>query len=266
MTDIAVGETPSRADTRLCKVGGVCMLGAGAIYAVSAGLSLMIGPAPSGTELYLRSVAQHLLVSRLNFGLWIVSDILLLPAVFALYLLLRPVAKRAMLVGSGLLVLFCVFDAAVTELQSLRLVAYAQYYAAANDSGQQLAYVARAGHTLAVLPVATFISYAVSSLGLLIVSVVMLRAVFPKLAAYAGVIASVEGIVGGFYPLFPSLAVFLIPSLIAFALWALLSGRRLVSLPDSARRISAEPDGAANGSQPTRSETNSTSSVAGSRR
>ena len=90
-----------------------------------------------------------------------------------------------------------------------------------------------AGRALAILPAATFFSYAISSIGLLIVSVVMLRAVFTKITAYAGIVASVEGILGGFYPLFPPLAVLLVPSLIAFAVWALLAGRRLTSPPES---------------------------------
>src|SRR5947207_15139324 len=42
--------------------------------------------------------------------------------------------------------------------------------------------------------------------------------------------------------------------------------RSLFRLPARKRRVRAEPDGAANGSQPIRSETNRTSSAAGSRR
>jgi hypothetical protein len=228
MQSVAPGSSDT--DSRwsgLCRVAGVCLMAAGVIYGVSAVLSLIIGAAPSSAQLYLDSVARHVLASRVNFGLWIVADVLLLPAALALYLVLRSTAKYAMLVGSGLLALFAVWDLSVTELDSLTLVADAKRYAAAGSTAQRAAYVAAAKHTLAVLPVATFVSYAVSSVGLLIVSVVMLRAVFSRWTAYAGIVASAEGLVGGFYPVFAPLAVLLTPSLIAFAVWAVLAGVRL---------------------------------------
>ena len=70
----------------------------------------------------------------------------------------------------------------------------------------------------------------VSSIGLLIVSLVMLKGVFSKVTACAGIVASVEGIVGGFYMVVPALALLLVPCLIAFGIWSVLAGSTLYKL------------------------------------
>jgi len=206
------------------------MLLAGLVYIISAVLSIVIGPPPSGGEPYLQGLATHALVSQVNFGLWVLADLALLPAVMALYLALKQIAKNAMLIAAGLMLLFAVLDLAVTELNSLTLVTLTQQYAAAASDAQRSAYVAAADYALATLPIATFLSYMVSSVGLFIISLVMLKGVFSKPAAYAGLVASIAGIIGGFYFIVPALAALLVPSLIAFGLWSLLAGARLWTL------------------------------------
>jgi hypothetical protein len=109
----------------------------------------------------------------------------------------------------------------------------AQHYAESVGSVQQQTYVGAAAFALATLPLATFFSYVVSSIGLLIISVVMLRGVFSRITALAGIIASVGGIVGGFYVVLPVLALLLTPCLVAFGIWALLAGIRLLQLGNS---------------------------------
>jgi hypothetical protein len=212
------------------KVGGVCLLLAGlAIFAVAI-LSIVIGPPPGGAEEYLQALARHASAAALNFGLFALADVMLLLGVLAIYLALRHIAKNAMLIATALLVLFVVLDLAITELNSLTLVALTQHYAAATTETQRAAYVAAADYALATLPIGTFLSYFVSSVGLLIASIVMLRGVFSRPTALAGIVASVAGILGGFYLIFPPLALLLTPSLIAFGLWALLAGVRLYKL------------------------------------
>jgi uncharacterized membrane protein YozB (DUF420 family) len=212
------------------KVGGISLVIAGlAIFAVAL-LSIVIGPPPSSGDQYLQALATHAVVAQLNFGLFALADVLLLLGTLAIYLSLRQVARNAMLVGTALLALFVVLDLAVTELNSLTLVGLAQSYAATTGEALRSVYLAAAQYALATLPVATFLSYFLSSVGLLIVSIVMLRGVYPRLAAYAGIVGSVAGILGGFYPVIPPLALLLTPSLIAFGLWSLLSGARLYKL------------------------------------
>jgi uncharacterized membrane protein YozB (DUF420 family) len=212
------------------KVGSVCLLLAGLAIFVVAFLSIVIGPPPGGTEEYLQALARHAIAAALNFGLFAFADVMLLLGTLAIYLALRHIAKNAMLIATALLVLFVVLDLAITELNSLTLVALTQHYAAATTEAQRAAYIAAADYALATLPIGTFLSYFVSSVGLLIASIVMLRGVFSRPTALAGIVASVTGILGGFYLIFPPLALLLTPSLIAFGLWALLAGVRLYKL------------------------------------
>jgi hypothetical protein len=90
--------------------------------------------------------------------------------------------------------------------------------------------VAAASYALANLPLATFISFFVSSIGWLIASIVMLKGVFSKLSAWIGIILCVMGIASSFYGILPVLGIFLSQSLIAFGIWCLLVGFQLVQL------------------------------------
>jgi hypothetical protein len=185
------------------RIGGLSLIGAGVAFAASAVLSVVIGAAPSGDEAYLGSLADHLDASTANFGLWIVADILLIPATIALYLVLAPSAKWVAVLGCALLAAFAVWDIVVTEPVSLLLVGHARDYAAAADAPGRLIAVGEARDDLNVLPAATFVSYAVSSVGLLLVTVAMAKAAFARPAIMAGVVAGLTGVVGGFYPTSP---------------------------------------------------------------
>jgi Domain of unknown function (DUF4386) len=215
--------------TGVYRAGGLCLLLTGLIYLVGAASSILIGPPPSESEAYLKSLAGHASLSRLTFGLFALSDLLLVPGLMALYLALKHVAKNAMLVGVALMGLFVVLDLAITELNSLTLVTLTRHYAL-GDTAARSASVAAADYALATLPIGTFLSYLVSSVGLLIVSLTMLTGIFSRPTAYVGIVASVEGILGGFYVVVPALGVLLVPCLVAFGVWALLAGSRLHAL------------------------------------
>jgi hypothetical protein len=212
------------------RVGGICLILTGSIYLIGAVLSIILGPAPSGGEQYLKSVAGHTHLAQINFGLFALTDFLLMPAALAFYLALKQLARNAMLIAAGLMGLFIVLDLAVTEMDSLTLVTLTQHYAAATSETQRSAYVAAADYARATLPIATFYSYVVSSAGFLITSLVMLKGTFSKPTAFLGIAACLEGIVGGFYVILPALAALLIPSLITFGIWSLLAGSRLCKL------------------------------------
>jgi len=211
-------------------VSGMGMIVAGVIFLVDAVLSIVIGPAPSGGEAYLKALAEHERLALANFGLFTLTDFLLLPGVMALYLSLKHINKNSMLMAAGLMLLYIFLDLSATELDSLALVGLTRRYVTATNEAQRLAAVAAADYALAALPIATFCSYVVSSIGFLIPSIVMLKGVFSKPTAYAGIVACLAGIVGGFYVVLPALAVLLVPSLIAFGLFSGLAGLRLYAL------------------------------------
>jgi hypothetical protein len=212
------------------RAGGICLLINGVIYLLVAVLSVILGPAPSSGEPYLRTLAGHATLAQVNFGVFALSDVLLVPALLALYLALKHLAKNPMLIAAGLLALFAVLDLAITELNSLTLISLTQHYTAATSDAQRAAYVAAATYALATLPIATFFSYVVSSVGLLMTSLVMLKGVFNRPTVLSGIVASFAGLVGSLYVFLPAFAALLVPSLIAFGLWALLAGTRLYKL------------------------------------
>jgi hypothetical protein len=69
------------------------MLGVGVIYGVVVALSIALGPAPSGDAPYLNALASRPSLARADFIVFSVSDLLLVPAAFALYRVLRGSGK-----------------------------------------------------------------------------------------------------------------------------------------------------------------------------
>ena len=218
MPDIA----PEPGWNSLYRFGGICLFATGLFYFAAVVFAMLLGQPPADAEPYLRSLATHPGLAFANYAGFALVDLLLVPATLALYLALRHLARSAMLVGTGLIVFWLIVDLAVTEFNSLALVMLSRHPDAQS--------IAAARFALATMPVATFFSFVVSSIGTLIVAIVMLKGVFSKVTAWAGIVACVEGIAGGFYVIYPPLAALLVPCMIAFGLWGVLAGVRLFRL------------------------------------
>ncbi len=217
-----LNTTPDPRWNPLYRIGGICLFLTGLFYFAAVVLAQFLGPPPADTEPYLRSLAAHRGLAFVNYAGFAVADLLLVPATLALYLALRHLARSAMLIGTGFIVFWLIVDLAVTEFNSLTLVILSRHSDAQS--------VAAAHFPLATMPIATFFSFVVSSIGTLIVAIVMLKGVFGKVTAWAGIVACVEGIGGGFYVIYPALAVLLLPCMIAYGLWGVLAGARLFRL------------------------------------
>lgn len=218
-------------DRGFLRVGGVAMFLSGILVVMVAVTSLMMGPPPpEDSQLYFLSIAAHPALSGLNFGLYALADLLMLAVLPAFYLAFRRWDRAALMQGLSLVAVYLVLDLGVTELNSLTLVRLGRSMLAATTNAQQLAVESAASYALATLPLATFFSYVVSSVGLLIVAVVMLRSGFGRWVSVLGIVAFVEGILGGFYVVFPPLSLLLLPCLVTFGLWLLLAGAKLARL------------------------------------
>lgn len=145
----------------MATVGGAAWAAIGVLVLLVAALSIVVGATPSNEPAYLQSLAGHATAATLTFALFAAADVLLVPALVALYPALARAGKAATLVGTGLL----------------------------------------------------------------------------------AVIASIEGLVGGFYVIVPALSTLLLPSLVTFGLWALLAGTNLLrrTPPTRQRRATAAP-------------------------
>lgn len=217
-----LNTTPDSGWNTLYRIGGICLVITGLFYFAAVVLAALLGPPPADAEPYLRSLAAHSGLAFVNYAGFALADLLLVPATLALYVGLRQLARSAMLVGTGFIISWLIVDLAVTEFNSLTLVLLSRHSDAQS--------IAAARFPLATMPIATFFSFVVSSIGTLIVSIVMLKGVFSKVTAWAGIIACMEGIVGGFYVIYPPLAVLLVPCMIAYGFWGVLAGSRLFRL------------------------------------
>jgi hypothetical protein len=210
--------------------GGVCLLVAGLIYLAEVALGIALVSAPADSQQYLQSLANHVGLARVTYGLFSVADVLLVPAVLGLYLSLRCVGKNLMLVATGLMAVFIVVDVAITDASSLTIVTLTQHAATAASAAERRAYMAAANYGLATVPLANFYTFVISSVGVLLISIVMLKGVFGKRTAYVGIVTGIVGIVAGFYVFVPALVLFTLLSLLILGAWCLMAGQRLYQL------------------------------------
>jgi hypothetical protein len=218
------------------RAGGVCLLVAGLIYLAEVALGAALRPAPADSQQFLQSLANHAGIARATYVLFSVADFLLVPAVLGLYLSLKRAGKNLMLVATGLMAVFIVVDVAITDASTLTIVTLTQHAATAASAAERAAYMAAAHYGLATVPLANFYTFVISGVGVLLISMVMLKGVFGKRTAYVGIVTGIVGIVAGFYVFVPALALFTGFSSLLLGAWCLMAGRRLYRLgkPQSA--------------------------------
>ena len=224
-------ETVDTSWKGLYRWGGVFLMLVGALYFVSLALALSMGATPSWGEAVLNWLAGQTTLAYTTYGVFMLTDILLVPALLALYLALKGVNKNAMLAATGFVGVFIVLDLGVSFISWVALTTISQNYAAATSDILRAAYVATANYALAATAVsAPVYSFVISSIGLLIISLVMLKGVFSRVTAYLGIIASIVGFVYGISVFVPALAMSIVIAIVLSGIWGLLAGSRLYRL------------------------------------
>jgi hypothetical protein len=220
------------------KVGGVAFIIIGIWYALGNYWSYIFGiPAPGyatppivTSQAYFNVLASYPFASTIFYSMYSLAAILTIPALIALYFSLKGINKSSMLVAMGFVALWVFIEVGVTEFSSLTLISLAQSYNAATDATQRAAYLAASNYTLAAIPIATFYSYFIGSLGFVIASVVMLKGVFRKIVALIGIVCNLLGIISAFVLFAPDLAQLIFPTLNLYGLWNILVGAQLIRL------------------------------------
>lgn len=220
------------------KVGGVAFLIIGIWYVFSNYWGYIMGiPAPgfatppvATNSGYFNILGTYPFASNVFYSMYSLIDILVIPALIALYLALKGVSKNSILVAMGIVALWAFIDIGVTEFNSLALISIAQSYNAATDAAQRAAYLAAANGPLAAIPIATFYSYFVGSIGFLIASIVMLKGVFRKFIGLIGVACNTLGIIVAFVLFAPGLAGLIFYTLNLYGFWNILVGAQLIRL------------------------------------
>lgn len=233
ITATRLGASVDPAWKGVYRIGGLCMLFAGILYLVGSTLGAYLGTPPGDNEIFLDTLARHRAAALAAYWLFVLADVLFVPAVLALYLALRGISKSAMLVAGALLLFFFVLDLGTTESNTLALIALARDRALAANPGEAALYQAAAHWGLATLPVASFFSWSGPSSGWLISAILMRRSVFGMFPSVLGIVTNGLAILAGFYFLFPNigiLSVLLTPVLLLYGIWLIATGRRLFGL------------------------------------
>jgi len=219
----------------LYKWGGISALMAGVLYIIALLLALSLGVPSSATgEGTLKWFSGQTTLAYTWYGLAIAADILLVPALLALYLALKGINKNAVLAAAGIGGLALALDLGVNLITWIALITLSENYAAATSDIQRAAFVATADYAVGITSVsATVFSSIIFSIWPLITSLVMLKGIFSKATSYAGIAGSIIGIGYGltvFVPYSSSLAILLALMIILFTAWLLLAGYRLYGL------------------------------------
>jgi len=225
-------------DTKgLYRAGGLSGIVLGLSYVVITGLYVLGGALPGGAEEWLEHLSGHATAWWAILGLSVLTDFLFVPLALALYLALRQFNRNAVLMGTGLVVLFVVLDLAVTWPNYSSLITLSGDYAAATNDAERETLVAAANYATAVLKSTLFAVYAilVPSVGILIIGLVMLKGTFGRVTAWSGVASGVLGIVAVAGPFVVSgLGIAAVIGSVFTTFWVFLVGFRLYRLGQTA--------------------------------
>jgi hypothetical protein len=229
----ASADISDRSSSGLYRVSAVFLITGAVLSFVVAygGRVLYASGYPADPQSYLELVSQHQQLATTTWSLWIVIDLLSLPALLAMYLILRRYNQNLALMGSLFGLFYAIYDVGVTELNSLTLASLGHEYAAATSAAARASLVVTAGYGYYALPLQTVLSFAIGPIGYILWCVPMARSFFGRGMAIFGVIVSVIGLLGAAAPVFPSslflgLCQFLCVRLIA--IWGLILGVQLL--------------------------------------
>jgi hypothetical protein len=153
-------------------------------------------PPTSGGAATLEYIAAHRTVYILHQQLWLVPGIFAAVTYLALYLALKNANKSYAALGCAVGGVAWALTLAMptTSTGAPALVYLSDRYVAATDPGQRAAFVAAAESLIALNLTPTVVGV-LTTVGMLIVSLVMLRSVFPKGVAYLGIFTGTLGLV-----------------------------------------------------------------------
>jgi hypothetical protein len=218
----------------LYRVAGICAIVFTVGYFLTFPIYFWVGnPPTSGVEAQLSYFGEHSAGWWAIVFLMVVTDLLLVPIFFGIYMALKHINKGLMLVALAFKAfLFVILDLAVTWTAfSTMIIAGVQYGVAATEA-QRAALVAAAAYPSAMLasPLAHVYANVIPALGVLFAGVVMLKGVFSKATAYLALAMGLAGILylGSFF--IDSLAVFAIIAALLAMFFYLLVGVRLYKL------------------------------------
>ncbi|MBI2847813.1 MAG: DUF4386 family protein [Chloroflexi bacterium] len=212
----------------LCKAGGVAALTMLVLMIIQI-VIYTISPPPSTVEGYFALFQNSWLLGLLSLDLlYIVDSVLLILIYLAIYIVLRKAGESSMLIAVVLGVTG--IAAYFASNPAFEMLSLSSQYAAAATEAQRVLFLTAGQAMLETYTGTAFdIYYVLNTIVLFIFSAIMLRSrLFSKASAYLGIAAGVLMMVpssAGTLGLYFSLA-----SLVPWAIWLVLVGRRLLQI------------------------------------
>jgi hypothetical protein len=191
----------------------------------------------------LETLAQHAQLARVTFGIGILSDLVLLPGIVAVYAALGRLDRAAMPVACGFLGLYVLLDLVVTGPNVVALVSVSQSYATSSGAAQQASFAA-ATYIRGIVTLSLPLSSGVLSVGILGIGTVVRKRAAVSSVGYLGIVTGIVGLVYGLSQVVPALTAFDGPSAVLELVWFAVMGGMLVKLGrTSGMRAVAPTDG-----------------------
>jgi len=205
-------------------------------YFILTALYIFIGALQGESEEWLKHLATYNAEWRIILWLSVLTDLLLIPVAFALYVLLQKMNKSVMIFSTALLLLFVILDLAVTWPNYTSLITLSNMYAYAVNNVHRATFITAATYPFTVLSSTLFAVYAIllPSIGILLTGFVMLSANFNKFAGYIGIVTGISGIVSVIGPVFvEALGIVAILTSVFTIIWLALVGYILFKFSSS---------------------------------
>ena len=197
-------------------------------------VAYFLWPPPDTVVGHFAAFEQNWLIGFIGMDLlYLLGNVLLLPAWLGLYVTLRKVDESLTAVALTLGLIAIV--ALIASRPMLEMQQLSQQYTAATTTAQQTIYLAAGDAMLAIYHGTAFKAhYLLGTIALLIFSFMMLRSdVFSKRTAYMGIAAN--GVTLGYF--IPVVGVYIsIFSVLFYAIWYFLITRRFFQLGHESRR------------------------------
>jgi len=220
-------------NAQLHKLGGISAITIAVSYVIIIILYIAGEAPPSDTEEWLIYLGKYNLEWTGIIGLSVLTDFLFLIVSWSLYVSLRQFDTNLTILGVGFIGIFVIVDLAVTWTNYAALLQLSEKYIMVSTEAERIKYATAASAAVQIISSNLLAVYVilVPSIGILLVSVAMLKGPFSRGAAYAGIASGVLGIVSVIGSVFSStFGMAIIIGSACTTIWVFLSGYHLISL------------------------------------
>ncbi len=218
------------------KTAGLSLIVAGILVLLTLPLIPILIPslAPATPLAGLQSLQTQGTLFGLTWGLYLVSDLLYLIAIPALYIVLRQVNRAALLIAVIFNSVFVAIDVGINIPLNLSLVKLSSAYATAQNATERTAIIATAQLTMNVTGITTLIATFLQFAAIILVGYTMLKGgVFKKSSGYIGIVCGILALL--FIPAISLgsmmlAGLFNIGGFVLLVIWSIIVGYKLFKL------------------------------------